>query len=498
MNRLQTLAELYTLLVEKKWKGSIQETGGGGDSLTQASSLEIKELYHKFADLNLQVGDRVIVVSDLSIKTIATYLCLWHLGAVIIPLKAPVDWSKLLPVAKDANARFVINPSTEEMSELTTYQPKPQSFIYKSKRRVCGTDLALIIYTSGSTGEPKGIMLTHTNVVIAISGISEYLQLKEDETILCLLPLSFDYGMYQVFFSFSTNCKLFLFNQQLNPLLIIKAVKQHSISCLPVVPSIASSLEKILQVTHDTLPSLKKITNTGGALNESVILGLKAALPHLHIYAMYGLTESKRVCYLPPEDENKIGSVGIPMPGLEAKIFKILKNGEETLYEETEPFEEGVLFVRGPSVMQGYTKESSEGTYIVKGNYRDDNWLCTNDLFYRDEEGYLYFKGREKDLIKQGGFCLYPKELENLINKHPHVVLTAIFGDKDALGDEIAHCALQLKESNDPTKERENVLQWIESTLDPDYRPRKISFIEEMPLNENGKVDKKKLKQIFL
>ena len=220
-------------------------------------------------------------------------------------------------------------------------------------------------------------------------------------------------------------------------------------------------------------------------------------MPFVKIFAMYGLTESKRALYLPPEDiDRKRGSVGIPMPGLEAKIFKeqYQQDGSK-YYIETETNEIGVLYLRGASVMQRYCDTKAKGgTEIISGEYRDDNWLNTGDLFLRDEEGYFYFKGRSKDLIKQGGYCIYPRDIEDHVLKHPNVYLCTVLGQFDQQENEIAHIFINLQE--DSKERRDELHKWLSEEIDSNSLPRKITFSSNIPLTDNGKIDKAKLATI--
>ena len=128
---------------------------------------------------------------------------------------------------------------------------------------------------------------------------------------------------------------------------------------------------------------------------------------------------------------------------------------------------------------------------MIAGNYRDDNWLATGDLFAQDEDGYFYFKGRTKELIKQAGFCIYPTASEAIIEKNDLVHLAAIVQSSDKFGDEIACLCIQLHENNE--QNQNNFNEWLKSAFDADYRPREVRFIEEISLTANSKVDKKSL-----
>jgi len=487
---LFSLADLFEKTTNDLWRGKINfypaNSQFNSNTLQQLSALLEETTDIKF-------GDRILVTDDPTPETIASILWLWSKGAVIVPIRFSMKYNAILDIAKDCDSQLLLRNGKPESikTDKSAYSIDDsfKTFELNSKRRVCGSDLALIIYTSGSTGKPKGIMLSHTNVITAINSIGTYLDLNVKEHILCLSPLSFDYGLYQVLFSLKFDCQLTIFQDDFHPIKVIKALNQNSISLLPVVPAMASSLCKVIQAFKSELPHLNKITNTGGHLAEDTIRNLSLLMPHTNIYAMYGLTECKRALYLPPQDSiRKLGSVGIPIPGLEAKIFNC---ADKLHFKEVNQGEIGELFIRSATLMQGYYGSGSAGANIHTGKYRDDNWLATGDLFCQDEEGYFYFKGRNKDLIKQAGYCLYPAELEAHIEQFPNVHLTAIVPHTDKQGDEIACLYVQL---NDNTQDQQIQFKtWLKSNLDPAYSPREIRFIETMALTANSKVDKQHL-----
>ncbi|PAJ74546.1 hypothetical protein CJF42_10005 [Pseudoalteromonas sp. NBT06-2] len=487
---LFSLADLFNKTISDHWRGQINfyPSNANFDSIfLQQFSNQQKQL------TNIKFGERVLVTDEPTPETIASILWLWSQGAVVVPIRFNMKHIAILDIAKDCDSHLLFRNGQSELIEINHPADKSEHnhkiFELNSKRKVCGSDLALIIYTSGSTGKPKGIMLSHANVITAINSIGTYLELNVKEHILCLSPLSFDYGLYQLLFSLKFDCQLTVFQDEFHPIKVIKALNQNNISLLPVVPAMASSLCKVIQVFKSELPQLTKITNTGGHLAEDTIRNLSNLLPHTNIYAMYGLTECKRALYLPPSDSiRKLGSVGIPIPGLEAKIFNKVNN---MYFKEVNQGEIGELFIRSSTLMQGYYGDANAGASIHTGKYRDDNWLATGDLFSQDDEGYFYFKGRNKDLIKQAGYCLYPAELEAQIEQFEHVHLTAIIPHTDKLGDEIACLYIQLND-NSPAQQTQ-FKTWLKSSIDACYCPREIRFIESMALTANSKVDKQHL-----
>lgn len=524
---LFTLADLYTKVLSGQWLGKISFYPSDKcldvvefeqHCLTLDDALDAICKTNKGTSTKgpLAFSEPVLVEDDPSPETLMNMLYLWHKGYVVVPVRHTMSHQAKVRIGQDCHARFCLNKT--EVTQLETTpdsdlapnfdnaidQQTGTSFNIKSTRRVTGVDLALIIYTSGSTGNPKGIMLSHANVLAAMCSIGKYLDLYPQEHILCLSPLSFDYGLYQLLFSLAFDCDLTLYEEDFHPIKVIKAIEKNEISLLPLVPAMASALTKMIQTFKKPLPSLKKMTNTGGHLAEETIVQLTTLLPQLDVYAMYGLTECKRALYLPPQDSlRKLGSVGLPMPGLEAKIFHRNLAGEnqhsvistevlgKQYFEEVEQGDIGELFVRGASLMQGYFGLANTGASIVSGQYREDNWLATGDLFSQDQDGYFYFKGRSKDLIKQAGFCLYPAELESQIEQNENVFLCAVVPHKDKWGDEIACLNVQLIESSETHQKA--FQSWLAQQLDVNYRPRQLVFIDEIALTQNSKVDKQRL-----
>ncbi|MFE8073099.1 class I adenylate-forming enzyme family protein [Marinobacteraceae bacterium S3BR75-40.1] len=489
-----TLGDVYRHVVQGHWRGSIEHSSGGPVYRTKKLGQLARHSSDALRLHGVTSGDRVIVAMDTSVECIATLLACWHLGAAAVPMKAESLAPNLNAIASDCNARCVIYPHKDQCDILPGYLAPDSRFLFRTPPRPTASDLALIIYTSGSTGQPKGIMLSHGNVLAAMRSITDYLQIDENERILCASPLSFDYGLYQVLFAFYCECNVALYDQTVHPITLIKALEKHATTLLPVVPLIATLIEKGLPLAKISLPSLKKITNTGGHLPESTIASIKRQLPEVSIFAMYGLTESKRALFLPPQDlERKTGSVGIPMPGLEAKVFREIESVRGLpRYQEVEPGEIGILMVRGASVMQGYTRaESCAGAEVIGGLYRDDNWLNTGDLFYYDADGYFYFQGRAKDLIKQGGYCLYPLELERTIQLEESVELCSVVGTEDGFGNEIACLFIQL--NDDTPQNRKALTDKLKTTLGVDYMPRQVRFVDNMFFSVNGKIDKKRM-----
>ncbi|MCA9935733.1 MAG: AMP-binding protein, partial [Anaerolineales bacterium] len=292
----------------------------------------------------------------------------------------------------------------------------------RPSRHTIDQDLACLIYTSGSTGDPKGVMSAHCNVVFAASSIITYLENVPDDIVICLSPLSFDYGLYQLLMVFKFGGTLVLERGFTYPAQVLKRMEEERVTGFPGVPTIFAILLN-MDVSGYDLRSLRYITNTAAALPPSHIKQIGEIFPWATMYSMYGLTETKRTLYLPPAQlQNRPGSVGIAIPGTEVWI-------EDEAGKRLGPGQIGELVIRGGHVMRGYW-ENPEATAkrYRPGSIPGERVCYSGDLFRMDEEGFFYFVGRGDDIIKSRGEKVAPKEVENVLYDLPGVVETAVIG----------------------------------------------------------------------
>ena len=254
--------------------------------------------------------------------------------------------------------------------------------------RIIDVDLAALVYTSGSTGEPKGVISTHHNVISAARSIIQYIGNSFDDLILNVLPLSFDYGLYQVIMSVMFGGTVVIERSFAFPHLLLQRIADEKVTGFPIVPTIATMLLRMQDLNAYELSSLKYISNTGSVFPPDHIHRLRELIPNVKVFSMYGLTECKRTTFLPIEAiEKHADSVGTAMPNCEAAVLR--EDGTES-----PPGEPGELVIRGSNVMQGYWNEPEITERIYRpGSWRADVRLHSGDTFYRDDKGYLYFLG---------------------------------------------------------------------------------------------------------
>jgi len=351
-------------------------------------------------------------------------------------------------------------------------------------------DLAALIYTSGSTGFPKGVMMSHQAMVFTSWSLIEYLRLSEDDRILLLLPLAFDYGLYQLLMAITVGGSIIVEQSFTFPTSVYKQIETFKPTVFPGVPTIYALMIATNKKTGLALNSINKVTNTAAALPSEFIPDLKKIFPNALIFKMYGLTECKRVCYLEPElIDIKTGSVGKAIPGTEV----LLLSPEGSIVP---PGERGILHIRGPHVMMGYwLKEELSREMLKESNLPGERILCSNDWFKMDEEGFLYFLGRTDDIIKTRGEKVSPIEIENLIYKIPGIREVAVLGIPDELLGE-AIITFITTDGHLQLNEKQIQIECM-SKLEIFMIPKHVIFIDDMPKSNNGKIDKKELLKMY-
>ncbi len=428
-------------------------------------------------------------------------------GAAFTPLNPTIKRDKLAYVLANCGAVAVVcNGTLADLAHAACAQaPSVRHVVATGKPRAdtiafdalaapppahppLSVDLAAIVYTSGSTGPPKGVTLTHANMTFAAGAIAEYLELTHDDRVLCVVPLSFDYGLYQLLMCVRVGATLVLEKGFAFPGRVVALLQAERITGLPGVPTIFQVLTSLSGLAERELPDLRFLTNTAAALSTATIAALRRTFPGARLYSMYGLTECKRVSYLPPDQlDARPESVGIPIPGTEAWI-------EDADGRELGPGEVGELIVRGAHVMQGYWNDpQATATRLRPGRWPWERVLATGDLFRRDADGYLYFVGRTDDIIKSRGEKVAPREVEEVLHAVRGVQDVAVVGLPDALlGEAIcAYVVAQPGELLDPAALRRACAERLEDHM----VPTRIELCAALPTTANGKVDRRALAQ---
>ena len=459
-------------------------------------------------DVGVRRGDRVaIALPNCADAAVAIYGTLTA-GAVIVPLNPTIKAEKLAAILKDCSAAMLVcaPPLIENTSRVRDEMPElriaitgteaPLGFftfndLRKQQRdidvvRPLEIDLAAIIYTSGSTGMPKGVVMTHRNMVFAATCISDLLQMSSADRVLCVIPLSFDYGLYQLFLCVQVGAMLLLEPGVGYPGRLVSIMSEQQVTGLPGVPTLFRVLLSLPGLSERDWRHLRFITSTGAVLSKDTIQRLRRTFPKASLYSMYGLTECKRVSYLPPSElDRRPDSVGIPIPGTDAWI-------EDETGHRLGPGGVGQLVVRGPHVMQRYWNDlKATSERLREGQWPWERTLVTGDLFRTDDDGFLYFVGRQDDIIKSRGEKISPREVEDVLLAAPGVLHAAVVGiPHELLGQAVcAHVSPQPGVVLQPHA----LNDFCRTRLEDHVVPHHIVIHEQLPRTPNGKIDRRAL-----
>ena len=502
---LQNSAQQYpdkTAIVGAVYKPSLREERKTYRQLDEMSN----SLAHALLDSGLEKGDRVAVFLDNSIESAVSIFGILKAGGAFVVINPQTKAQKLAFMLNNCQARCLIIDQKysrqisivkEQVSSLATiilcgdvaepvasFQNTLSTYPTELPPQRCiDVDLAAIIYTSGSTGTPKGVTLTHLNMVSAATSITQYLENVPSDIVMNVLPLAFDYGLYQLLMTCKFGGTLILEKSFMYPYAIIKKIEREGVTGFPGVPTTFAMLLQIKDLKQHNFDSIRYVTNTAAALPPKHILQLREVFPKARIYSMYGVTECKRVSYLPPEElDRRPASVGKGMPNEEVYIIK--ENGELA-----QPGEIGELAVRGSNIMKGYWGMPEETDRALRpGRYPWEKVLHTGDLFKMDEDGYLYFVARKDDIIKSRGEKVSPKEVESVLYEIDGVLEAAVVGVPDRiLGEAIK--AVIVPEDGADISERD-VLKHCQQNLENFMVPKVVEFAAALPKTLTGKIRK--------
>jgi long-chain acyl-CoA synthetase len=486
----------------------------GQQTFTYEELLESSlRLARAFQDLGLPRGGRVVVHLPNGVACALAVFAAAAAGGVFVVVHPQTKVDKLRFLLEDSEASLLVThvrdpavlraacdgveslsavlhaggtaggetPSLDEV--LAAAPPEPE-------RRAIPTDLAALVYTSGSTGRPKGVALTHGSMVFTAQSVSAYLGLRADDRIMNVLPLSFDYGLYQLLMSAHVGAALVLERGFSFPPRIVERARSEQVTVFPGVPTVYASLLQLNLTQPVTIPSVRTVTNTAAALPATFLAGLRRLFPSARIFAMYGLTECKRVAYLEPEFlDGRPTSVGKAIPGTEALVLRA--DGSETDADEI-----GVLHVRGPHVMSGYWRRPDLTDEMLRaGPVPGERMLCTHDLFRRDADGFLYFVGRTDDIIKSGGEKVSPLEIEQVVHAIPGVREAAVVGLPDPLLGEAVHAVVSLDAGVEIGEEE--IRRVCRQQLEGFLVPARVHIVSQLPRSSNGKVSRPDLRELL-
>jgi amino acid adenylation domain-containing protein len=462
----------------------------------------------------LRRGDRVALFAGNSVAFVAALFAIWKAGGVLVPISAHARAPKAKALLQDCTVQALIASSAvaDVVASVAGEVPTLAQVLWtdvppagappglvvdellarpEGRPRDPGLidqDLAAVVYTSGTTGMPKGVMLTHANFANTSWAIADYLGNRPDDLVLCALPLTHTYGLFQVLVGVRVGHPVALEASFTFPYAVLERLQQLRATGLPGVPALWSQVLQLHGLERLDLSSLRYLTNAAGPLPPAQLQRLRALFPQTRIFPMYGLTECSRVCYLDPDlVDTKVGSVGKAMPNCEAYVVD--EQGHRVGHGVV-----GELVVRGANVMRGYWRRPHDTQQaFVDGDLPGDKALRSGDLFRTDAEGFLYFVGRSDDVFKCKGEKVSPAEVESVLCQSPVVADAAVFGVPSAAEGMSVYAALVLHDGAQACEQ--DLRRHCRANLESFAVPRHIEFRASLPKTESGKLDRRALQR---
>jgi acyl-CoA synthetase (AMP-forming)/AMP-acid ligase II len=322
---------------------------------------------------------------------------------------------------------------------------------------------------------PKAVVSTHAQMLFAARAIQSQLNYRADDVVYAPLPLSFDYGLYQIFLAALGGAHVWLGTAaDIGPVLL-RNLRRSRATILPAVPSLAENLAQMLR-RYAGAPDLRLLTNTGAVMRPQTLAALRDKIPGLRVQLMFGLTECKRISIMPPdEDLRRPGACGLPLPGTEVLVLD--DDGQPVPTGEI-----GELVVRGPHVMAGYWRRPELTEHRFPRTHGLFPQLRSGDYGWLDADGYLYFSGRRDDIYKSRGFRVSATEIEAAVCRLPEVEAAAVLPPQDGRPHPVLFVTGKLRPAE--------LLDRLRADLEPYKVPDLCVAVDRMPLTANGKIDR--------
>ena len=504
----------------------------GGQHLAYADFFpQVERCAASLLALGLARGARVAVYLEKRVETVVASFAAPAAGGVLVPVNPLLKATQVAHILQDAGVAVLVTsaPRLAALAQVLAACPELRHVVVCDDLvpaapgtwpvglglhawhnipvhppaewpTVLESDVAVIFYTSGSTGQPKGVVLTHRNLVAGASSVTGYLHNQADDTLLAALPLSFDAGFSQLTTAFLVGARVVLLNYLL-PRDVLQAMVRERVTGLTAVPPLYIQLAG-LEWPDGVAQHLRYWANTGGRMPRATLERLRHLVPGAQPYLMYGLTEAFRSTYLPPaEVDRRPDSIGRAIPNAEVRVLR--EDGSECAVDEP-----GELVHRGPLVALGYWNRPEETARRFKPwpsalLPAGGDWLAperavySGDTVRRDAEGFLYFVGRRDEMMKTSGYRVSPTEVEEALYASGLVAEALVYAVPDeVLGSAICAAVLASRNASGHTDEDSAaVLAHCREHLPAFMLPKALNWVDQpLPRSPNGKLDRERWK----
>lgn len=449
-------------------------------------------------------GDRVALAMPNCLHSVVCYLGAIRAGAVAVPINIRLTAEEMRFILGDVGARVIIahDRTWPTVREAIAGLDEPPQVIGigvaeegvepiealmaelgppLGPAEIAPEDVAAIIYTSGTTGLPKGAMLTHANVLFNVQSTIAGHGFRPDDVHLLIVPLFHVTGLNTIMPTSLHLGSTVVISAETNPRRLLELIERHRCTTMFTVPTTTIMLTREPSLGEFDLSSLRLIAYSGAPMPVLAIQRLRDLFPGVLLHNFYGLTESTSVTTVLPSEFalSHAESIGRVVPGLEAKIV-------DEAGKALAPGEVGELLIRGPSVFAGYYQRLDATAEAL-----EEGWLHTGDKALIDGDGFVFLRGRTKEMIIVAGENVYPVEVENVLTRHPGVLEAAVVGIPHAVLGEVVK-AVVVPQPGAELSERE-IKRWCTEHLASYKVPQQVQFATELPRNPSGKVVKRRL-----
>ncbi len=374
---------------------------------------------------------------------------------------------------------------------LEKYQPLEEKIPINIKE-----DLFCLLYTGGTTGLPKGVILTHFNILANLSQLGNFMDEFKEEyldknygkiSFIMVLPLCHTFGMISIL-GYSAAATQLIVYDSLNIASILESIEMYKVEAFSGVPTMYIMIANHPDFKKRDLTSLDRVAAGGAAVAPAVAKEWEE-VAGVQVRQVFGLTECSPGTHMQPQSWAKWipASIGLPIIDTDVKIVDL-----DTL-EELEPGQDGELLIRGPQVMKGYWKNPEATARVLIKDEKGKIWLRTGDISRMDENGYFYISGRSKEMIKYKGYRILPAEVEASLYEHPAVLEVGVIGIPDKLTGEKIKAFIKLKQDFKDTT-TEEIIEWAKENIAGYKYPREVEFISSIPKTAVGKVMRRALR----